>query len=299
MPASLEFLLGLLEREGTALVSHEDFAGKHGTALRLWQEMGFIASEPGTNPVPSCPHCGAGVPYLLLKRYVCNRCASTVDRRHLLLWPLDLGAFLGWLAGKLRLRGGVRKIEDRLWQLGTWDAGGDARECFYRHRGRLSEREQTRLAAYRNVLILYGLTRPPDVECRHGTCISLLELLRMDDVLQVADLRPLLATRGNVRFEAHSGELWVGDALLGEVPVGSKEYFFLRCLAQHLDHFVSYADLKHEVLRHAGSRDTTEEATFCQGLKSRIKKKWVPEIGRLIATTKKADGYRLRGQVEL
>jgi hypothetical protein len=49
------------------------------------------------------------------------------------------------------------------------------------------------------------------------------------------------------------------------------------------------------VLRRAGSTDTTEEATFCQGLKSRIKKKWVPRIDELIATTNKGDGYRLRG----
>ncbi len=47
------------------------------------------------------------------------------------------------------------------------------------------------------------------------------------------------------------------------------------------------------------SRDGTEEATFAQNLKSRIKKKHVPAIGRRIATTNKGDGYRLRGYVEL
>src|SRR4051812_38355590 len=78
MHASLEFLLGLLERDDLAHVAHEDFTGRHGPALRLWQQMGFVACEAGVNPVPSCPHCGEGVPYILHGRYLCNRCASTV-----------------------------------------------------------------------------------------------------------------------------------------------------------------------------------------------------------------------------
>ena len=102
---------------------------------------------------------------------------------------------------------------------------------------------------------------------------------------------------GSIRFAKHSGALWIGDTQAGEVPVGSKEYVFLVCLASHLDHFVPYADLKREVLRRTGSTDETEEATFCQNLKSRIKKKWVPAIDRLVVTTNKADGYRLRGHV--
>ena len=66
-------------------------------------------------------------------------------------------------------------------------------------------------------------------------------------------------------------------------PVGSKEFHFLDCLASDLDRFITYADLKHHVLEQAGSTDTTEEGTFCQNLKSRIKKKWVPQIDRLIS----------------
>ena len=50
-----------------------------------------------------------------------------------------------------------------------------------------------------------------------------------------------------------SGAVWVGDIWVGEVPVGSKEYHFLACLAQNLDQYVAYADIKHEVLRHSGS----------------------------------------------
>jgi hypothetical protein len=60
---------------------------------------------------------------------------------------------------------------------------------------------------------------------------------------------------------------------------------------------VPYADLKHEVLRRSGSADTTEEATFCQKLKSRLKK-GLPAIDRLVVTTNKGDGYRLRAFLE-
>ena len=80
--------------------------------------------------------------------------------------------------------------------------------------------------------------------------------------------------------------------------MGSKEYFFLDCLARHLDTFVPYADLKREVLRRSGSKDSRDEATFCQRLKSAIKKKRIPEIDRFVVTTNKADGYRLRGEGE-
>src|SRR5207244_12946799 len=104
---------------------------------------------------------------------------------------------------------------------------------------------------------------------------------------------------GDVRLDARSGALRVGAAWLGEVPLGSKEFFFLDCLARHLDSFVPYADLKRAVLSQTGSRDATEEATFCQGLKSRIKKKWIPQIDRLIATTNKGEGYRLRAFAEV
>ena len=64
-----------------------------------------------------------------------------------------------------------------------------------------------------------------------------------------------------------------------------------------MNEYVAYADIKHYVLQHSGGTDTTEEATFCQRLKSRIKKKSVPKIDVLVATTNKGDGYRLRGAV--
>lgn len=89
-----------------------------------------------------------------------------------------------------------------------------------------------------------------------------------------------------------------GETWLGEVPVGTKEYHFVARLAADLDHFVPYADLKRDVLRLAGSRDETEEVTFCQKLKSRVKARYVPRIDGLIVTTNKADGYRLRAEGE-
>ena len=261
--------------------------------------MGFVAREPGRHPVPSCPHCGEGVPFLFRGSHVCNRCASLVDGRHFLLWPLDLAAFLQWLAAQLQLGGVVSRIGDCLWQLGTWDVGDHCLECFFRRRGPLSELERTQLSAFRNVLVFFGRTPPPEPERRRGWCVSLLELLVMETGLTVADLRPLLRARGMVRFEAHGGTLWVGDQMLGEVPVGSKEFLFLAALTRQLDHFVPYADLKHFILSQTGGHDETEEATFCQNIKSRIKKQWVPQIDLLLATTNKGDGYRLRGYVEL
>lgn len=294
MRASLEFLLGLLDSDGPAAVAQEDIDGPHAQAIRLWRQAGFLSSESLANPVPGCPRCSDGVPYRLGDRHVCNRCRSGVAPRELLLWPLDQGAFLRWLAGQLGLRGGVRRIDAVLWQLGTREEQGEARECFYRGSGPLSGFASGRLDAYRNVLVFYGLSAPPEADVS-GCCLSLLEVLRPGDPLQVADVGTLLRPRGAVRFDEHSGALWAGQTWLGEVPYGSKEYFFLRCLASYADRFVPYADVKREILLRSGSRDETDEATFCQNLKSRIKKKWIPEIDRLLVTTNKADGYRLRG----
>jgi hypothetical protein len=297
MSDGLPFLLRLLDRDG-AYVTAEDFDGTGGPLLRSAQAAGFLAREPCVNPVPSCPHCGDGVPYRLGGRHVCNRCRGVVDERHLAAWPLDLEAFCRWLAGGMGLRGEARPLDGQLWQLGSLLTDGSSVECFYRPGGRPSVAGQTRLAAYRNVLVLHGLSPPAESDRRRHRCLSLLMVLQFEGTLTVADPHSLLRARGNVRFDAHSGTLWVGDVWLGEVPVGSKEFHFLDGLARHLDAFVPYTDLKHFVLGQAGSRDETEEATFCQNLKSRIKKKWVPQIDRLLATTNKGDGYRLRGYAE-
>ncbi len=299
MRGSLEFLLGLLDRGDPACVSREDLGGPHGPALRRWQDLGFISREPWANPAPACPHCAEGVPYRLGEQYRCNRCRSRVDHHWLLLWHVDEAAFFVWLAATLRLQGGPHRIDWRLWQLGTWGSGARVLECFYRRGGPLSDVARTRLAAYRNVLLFYGIGAPGRDDQRGGHRVSLLELLGPDGPPSVADLVSLLNTRGNVRFDRDSGRLWVGERCIGEIPTGSREYFFLDRLACDLDRLVPYADLKLHVLSHTGGTDATDEATFCQGLKSRIKKKWVSEIDRLVVATNRADGYRLRAYAEL
>jgi hypothetical protein len=297
MSASLEFILGLLGRDHPAHAAAEDFAGEHGEALRLWQRLGLLSREPGRNPVASCPHCGEGVPYAIRGRHRCNRCGSAVERRHLRLWRFDLDAFLGWLARALRLTGQVRQVDEHLWQLGSFRQAGVLHECFFRRNGPLSERGSQRLLAFRNALLLEVVSGEDRTDGFQGPRLSLLEILRLDHRgLGVADLTQLLRRRGEIRFDEASGAVWAGDAWLGEVPLGSKEYHLLACLWRSRDRFVPYADLKHYVLRQSDSTDTTEEATFCQRLKNRLKKA-VPEIDRLIAKTNKADGYRLRGHL--
>ena len=59
-----------------------------------------------------------------------------------------------------------------------------------------------------------------------------------------------------------------------------------------------YRDLKRAVLARTGGRSETDEATFCQKLKSRIKEKYVHGIDRLVVTTNKGDGYRLRAETD-
>jgi hypothetical protein len=299
MLGSLEILVGLLDHNEAPRVAAEDFDGEHGPALRAWQDLGFLSREPGVNPAAGCPHCGEGVPYRLGDLFRCSKCVSVVDPRHFQLWEFSPVAFLRWLAGKWRLKGKVRRIEDRLWQLGTREATDGALECFYRKPGFLSSTEAIRLGAYQRSIVLHGLSLPQETGRETGRRFCILEILQWDGCLRVADLDTFLFTgQRRVRFDADSGALWIGDRCLGEVPLHSKEYFFLDCLAESIDRFVAYADLKRFVLRRSGSLDSRDEATFCHRLKSRIKKQWIPEIDRLLATTNKGDGYRLRGWVE-
>ncbi len=298
MPADLEFIVGQLDGEDPVHVSAEDLDGPYGPALRRWQAWGFLGREPVFNPVAGCPHCGEGIPYRLAGRHLCNRCRSTIGGRHFHLWPLNLEAFLRWLAAALRLRGEPRPVDDRLWHLGTWESRGGAYECFFRRTGRLSGEGRERLSAYRSVIVLYGIRRPEEADTAYATYVSLLSLLRLGQSLSVTSLQNVLRGPGRVRFDARSGVLTAGDLWMGEVPAGSREYYFLRCLAEQIDAFVPYADIKHFVMQNTGGRDSTDEATFCQRLKNRIKEKnWVPTIDRLIVTTNKGDGYRLRGNV--
>jgi hypothetical protein len=291
---SAEFLLGLVDQDHDPFVSFENVHGEHAGAIRVWRGQGFLSSEPGLHPAPSCPHCHEGVPYRFMDRYVCSVCRSTVDSRRLQVWTLDRQAFFWALAQHLRLRGGVRKIDACLWQLGTGECDAMPIECFYRGRGSLSEQEQRKLNSYRRMKVFHGIATPENVG-QMRNLVSLLKLFDVDGSFAQVDLTSLLRSRGAVRFESHSGALWLGDTWLGEVPPDSKEFYLLECLAEQLDHYVPYRELKREVLRRSGSVDETDEASFCHGLKRRIKKQGIAEIDRLLVTTNKADGYRLRG----
>ena len=293
MRNSIEFILGLLESDRTAYVSAEDWEGEHGAMLRSWQGMGLMEKEPGVNPVASCPHCEEGVPYQLQGRLLCDSCHSTVDPRYLLLWRLNLAAFLGWVADRWALLGGVRRIDEQLWQLGTMKIAGGIYECFYRRVGRMSEAARNRLAAYRQSIVLCGAALPDAAEAVRRPHLCLVELLHYDGALSLADPSLLLRPRGAVRFDAASGTLWAGQTWLGEVPVGSKECHFLDVLAQNLDRFVPYADLKYAVLQRSGGSDSRDEATFCHRIKSRIKHAFVPQIDQFVVTANKGEGYRL------
>jgi hypothetical protein len=210
------------------------------------------------------------------------------------VWRFDLEAFLAWLAKTLKLQGGVRPVDERLWQLGSIRRGEIPHECFFRRSGPLSAPGRKRLLAYRNAVLLRALPGGEQLDGFHGPSLSLTELLHQDrGSLTAGSLSDLLWAQAAVRFEGSSGALFLGETWLGEVPVGCKEYHLLARLAQEQDAFVPYADLKRYVLEHAGSADTTDEATFCQKLKSRLKRS-VPQIDSLIATTNKGDGYRLR-----
>jgi DNA-binding winged helix-turn-helix (wHTH) protein len=298
MDADLAFLFGLLDARYPAYAAWEDFVGEHGKALRLWQRMGFLAGEPGRHPCPSCPHCREGVPLLLNGRFFCDTCHVMVDARHLCFWQFDLDALLVWLAGSLQLTGDVRRIDDTLWQLGNLLHRDVRFECFFVRRREVGERGRQRLLAYRNAVLLQCLPSAERIEEFSGPRASLLDVLRQDArSLRAADLTPLLDGRKAVRFDDESGGIRVDGICLGEVSVGTKEYFLLACLARQQDHFIAYADLKRFVLEQSGSLDETEEANFCQKLKSRIKKR-IPKIDLLIAVTSKGDGYRLRATMQ-
>ncbi len=301
MHRSLEFLLGLLDDSCPAHAAWEDLDGPHGRLLRTFQEMGFLDSEPGMNPVPSCPDCFAGTPYLLDDHYVCNRCHTEVDRRFLQLWRFDLGAFLRWVADEQRLQGGVEQIDDGLWRLGTLRAGPTNFECFFQRGQRRSELGRKRLSAFRDVLLLHGSPNPPTIDGLLGRIVALAGLLETEgEILTTRPLAVLLQPGGAVGFDAKTGDLRAGDVSLGRVPPGLREYHLVAALWDYAGELVPYADLKRYVCAKAGSHDGTDEATFCQKLKSRLKHvHGIREIDRLIETDRLGGGYRMKAELSL
>lgn len=293
---SATFLLGLLHPGAPAFVTAEDLDGPHREAITRWQARGFIGREPGMHPVPGCPSCGEGVPYRVEGRLLCSACRSALDDRTLLAWPVRREAFLAALAAHLGLHGGLGHVGGGLWELGGGSVDGAAVTCFVHAGGPLSEQDRGRIARYRRTLVLSAT--PASDPGGPGRWVPLIDVLTEEGEVAVTGLADLIRDRGPVRFDRETGALRMGATLAGEVPVGSREWALLDCLAGQLDQFVPYRDLKREVLRRTGGSGGAEEATFCQKLKSRIKERFVPGIDRLIVTTNKADGYRLRAEGE-
>src|SRR4051812_26773472 len=78
MDESLEFLLGLFDRESPAFVAAEDVTGIHREAVRRWIDRGFIAVQPELHTTPSCPECLVGAPAAVNGRLVCSFCFANV-----------------------------------------------------------------------------------------------------------------------------------------------------------------------------------------------------------------------------
>ncbi|HYH66805.1 MAG TPA: hypothetical protein VD866_19080 [Urbifossiella sp.] len=295
MRRSVEALLGLLSGTRPVHVAQEDFDGPHGPLLRQWQAVGFVDPVPSAHPVPGCPYCGEGEPYRVGTRLLCAACRGEVAEHELHAWPVRPEAFLADLTTRLGLRGGLQAVDTHLWQLGTATVRGEAVECFYCPADPLTDPARRRLASYRCVLVLSGpLVVPP--AGGQERWVPLVELFDADGAFRTPDLAALILGQATVRFDCETGALFVGGSQAGEVPLWSREYYFLACLAEQLDRYVQYADLKRDVLRHTGGAAGAEEATFCQKLKSRIKEKYVPSIDRLVVTSNKADGYRMRAE---
>lgn len=297
MRRSLDFAFRLMDFAYPAEVSAEDFDGPHGAALRVLQSMDFLGSEPGMNPVSSCPYCFSGTPYPLGDRYLCNECHSEVEQRQLQLWRFDLEAFLRWFARVQKLSDGIEQIDDGLWRIGTLTRGDQATECFFLRGAECSALALRRLAAFRSVLILHGRSEPPRIDGIRAPTLLITEALAIDGERIIA--RPLTNFIGHqhagaVRFDRKTGVLQVGDMALGRIPNGSREFAFLNVLAGALGEVVPYADLKRAVCLATGSIDSRDEATFCHRLKSRLKKDHgIPAIDRVIEADRAQGGYRL------
>jgi hypothetical protein len=296
MRRSVEALLGVLAGTRPVHVAQEDFDCPHGPLLRQWQTAGFVDPVPSAHPVPGCPHCGEGEPYRVGTRLLCAACCGEVAEHELLAWPVRPEAFLADLTTRLGLRDGLRAVDASLWQLGTAAVQSEAVECFYCPAEPLTDPARRRLASYRRVLVLSGPSVVPPAGGQERW-VPLVELFDADGAFRTPDLAALLLGRATVRFDGGTGALFVGGNRAGEVPLWSREYYLLACLAEQLDRYVPYADLKREVLRHSGGAGGPEDATFCQKLKSRIKERYVPGIDRLVVTSNKADGYRMRAEV--
>ena len=263
--------------------------------------MGFIGREPGMNPCRSCPHCLAGTPYPVHDRFVCSLCRGEVDVSYLLLWRCDLEAFLGWLIYEQWLLSNFERLDDGLWRLGTLEGEAQVTECFFLRGEGLSDLARRRLAAFRSVLIVHGKAERPDVPGFDGRVVSLLDVLGVEgDRITARPLRSLLSRGGAVGFDRRTGSLTAGGDFLGRIPPDTREFYLLAFLADRPGETVPYSDLKRYVCQMAGSQDETDEATFCQKMKSRIKRDHgVEGIDGVVRTDRRGGGYVLVPEVAL
>lgn len=290
-----EIIAGLLERGERAWANARDWTGDDRLTFHKLRGIGALAPEPLLQPSPTCPYCGLGAPHAWSGRIVCDECQTILDPVNCLVWPFHADRFFRWFSRETQLKGTVAPLCAGAWQLGCFVADQVAWECFYAGTQPHSSEAWSRLRAYRNVLLIRG-SIPEEYSTDTGRQVLLANVLG-DFTIDAGTLPECVRPPGRVRFDPTSGGVWTGSILQGEVSPGSREYYLLARLAAEIDHYVAYGDLKQFVLRESRSRDQTDEATFCQRLKSRIKKHAIPAIDRLIVTSNKGDGYRLRGYI--
>ena len=166
-------------------------AARAGSAPLAGPGLRGSGARPESDPQLSALRRGRALP---LRGPAAVNCRSTVDSRDLHLWRLNLDAFLHWIVGQWKLRGGVRRIDGQLWQLGTLHTPGTVHECFYHRAGGFSEAARSRIAAYRRQRPV-RVCLPERDDAVHRPHLSLLELLHAGEVLSLADPSPLLRPR--------------------------------------------------------------------------------------------------------
>ncbi len=294
MHPGLEFVLGRIDRLGQAAFAQADLEGEHAPLLRHLRAVGLLGPRPIPHPTPGCPFCHEGVPYRLGSRLVCDACGSVVAEGHLLLWPLNLRAFLTWFAAEQHLGGAVVRIEDALWQLGSLAVAPHPRLCFFLRGQSPSDIGLRRVSACEQPIVLHGPLDPLTLPGFTGKALSLLEVLRYDGTLSVVPLTAFLRRGGPIRFTV-SGTLTAGDEVLGHLPPGTREYWLVDCLYRRSGRVIPFAEIRHHVRAHQpASRDTTDAASFCQKLRHRLKTvHGVVAVERVIVSGKRSGGYLL------
>ena len=175
-------------------------------------------------------------------------------------------------------------------------------ECFYLRGEDLPAAGLHRLLVFRSALVLHGQPVRPFLPGFTGQVLSLIGRAPVRGRSGSRSRRsprccPGAGRCGSIPCPATSTP---ARLFLGRVPPGTREHALLVCLAAQPGRPVAYSDLKRFVCVLSRSTDTTEEATFCYKLRSRIKRvHGVEAIDRLIETDRAVGGYRLRAELGL